>query len=100
QELVRFVVKRALEKLGMSCELVTVDGGRAALDALEDDEFHLVVTDLKMPDVGGVELSEEIQPGATTPLWYGSQRAAVRASWTKPIACVYCSAWKSPLRRV
>ena len=61
QELVRFVVKRALEKLGMFCELATVDGGRAALDALEDDEFHLVITDLKMPDVGGVELTEEIR---------------------------------------
>lgn len=33
-----------------------VDGGRAALDALKDNEFDVVLTDLKMPEVSGLEV--------------------------------------------
>ena len=34
----------------------TAPSGRAALELLDQEEFHLVVSDLKMPEVGGLEL--------------------------------------------
>lgn len=61
QKLVRFVMRRALGKLSIPCELSDVDDGQAALDALEDEDFDLIITDLKMPEVGGVELTEQLR---------------------------------------
>ncbi|NIA20585.1 MAG: response regulator [Anaerolineaceae bacterium] len=42
-------------------DVVTADDGRAALAALGRGRFDLVVTDLKMPRMGGVELLEKIK---------------------------------------
>jgi response regulator RpfG family c-di-GMP phosphodiesterase len=38
----------------------TVEDGQAALDELEQRSYNLVITDLKMPRMGGIELLEEI----------------------------------------
>jgi two-component system response regulator AtoC len=59
--LVLFVMERALEKLDIDCELVAVRSGQDALEALEAHGFDLVITDLKMPDMDGVELTEHIR---------------------------------------
>jgi len=61
RDLVLFVMERALEKLDLDCELVGVKSGREALEALEDRAFDLIITDLKMPDMDGVELTEQIR---------------------------------------
>ena len=61
RDLVLFVMERALEKLDVDCELVGVKSGREALEAIEDRAFDLIITDLKMPDMDGVELTERIR---------------------------------------
>lgn len=61
RELVRFVMERALEKLNVVCELCVASGGREALEAVEEGGFDLIITDLKMPDIDGVELTEGIR---------------------------------------
>lgn len=61
RDLVLFVMERALEKLDVDCELVAVKSGREALEAIEDQTFDLIITDLKMPDMDGVELTERIR---------------------------------------
>jgi DNA-binding NtrC family response regulator len=38
----------------------TVEDGQAALDELEQRSYNLVITDLKMPRMGGIELLEEV----------------------------------------
>ena len=38
----------------------TVEDGQAALQELEERSYNLVITDLKMPRMGGIELLEEI----------------------------------------
>lgn len=61
RDLVLFVMERALEKLDLDCELVGVKSGQEALEAIEDRAFDLIITDLKMPDMDGVELTERIR---------------------------------------
>jgi len=50
----RIVMQRMLEKLGH--RHVIVDGGEAALLALEKNQFDAVIIDKNMPDMGGVEV--------------------------------------------
>lgn len=61
RELVRFVMERALEKLGFECELFVARNGGEALETVEEKDFDLVITDLKMPGLDGVELTEEMR---------------------------------------
>lgn len=59
--LVLFVMERALEKLDIDCKVLGVPSGRKALEALDARTFDLIITDLKMPDMDGVELTEQIR---------------------------------------
>ncbi len=42
-------------------KVVTVDGGAAALDALRRETFDLVILDIRMPDINGIELLGQIK---------------------------------------
>ena len=42
-------------------ETVTANGGQEALDILDKESFQLVVTDVRMPKVSGVQLLDEIK---------------------------------------
>ena len=50
----RIVMQRMLDKLGHRHTIV--DGGEAALLALEEDKFDAVIIDKNMPDMGGLEV--------------------------------------------
>ncbi len=50
----RIVMQRMLDKLGHRHTIV--DGGEAALMALENDHFDAVIIDMNMPDMSGVEV--------------------------------------------
>ena len=50
----RIVMQRMLDKLGHRHTIV--DGGEAALLALEKDDFDAVIIDKNMPDMGGLEV--------------------------------------------
>jgi len=65
-------------------DVVTAASGRGALAALRRQPFDLVLTDLKMPDLSGIALLEEIlreQPGTCVVLMtaHGSIDSAVEA---------------------
>jgi len=49
----RMVIGRILERKGHSHHLV--ENGQELLDALEEEEFDLVITDMQMPEVSGIE---------------------------------------------
>ncbi len=55
----RKVVRDAFEREGH--EVVTAIDGREALERFEEGGFDLVVTDLSMPNLGGLELVQEIR---------------------------------------
>ena len=59
EEDIRNVSCLLLEKAG--CDAVSFDGAQAALDAMEKESFDLVLTDMLMPDMDGVELITEVR---------------------------------------
>ncbi len=78
----REFLKILLEKMGYSAE--AADSGEDALKRLEQGRFNLVVCDLKMPRVNGMEVlrrSKEINPEAPVIMVtaFGSAESAVEA---------------------
>lgn len=63
---IRKVVRDALEREGH--EVATCVDGREALDRLEDEEFDLIVTDLSMPRVDGLELVRQVRRRSPVPI--------------------------------
>src|SRR3954470_21296917 len=56
------MLAQMLERDG--CEVERVQSGQAALDRLRAERFDVVVTDLKMPDVDGLQVLQEAKRGA------------------------------------
>ena len=71
EKLVRFVMERALDKLEIDFRLDSVSGGHEAFDLIEQEPVDLVITDIKMPDGGGVELTERMRESGmdSTVVW-------------------------------
>lgn len=54
EEIIRDLLTEILT--GEGYELVTVPGGREAIDLLAQERFDAVITDMLMPDVNGIEV--------------------------------------------
>lgn len=72
----------SLRSIGFACTVA--GGGREAISLLQSHTFEIVVTDLKMPDVGGLEVlakCKELQPDAEVILvtGHGTIESAVEA---------------------
>ena len=95
----RMVIGRILERKGHSHHLV--ENGQELLDALEEEEFDLVITDMQMPEVSGIEAykmyrfahaSEEAIPfimltaNATLEARRECREVGIRHFLTKPIS--------------
>ena len=63
--MVLFVFRDTLKDLGDAYEIVATQSGLEALHEIRETPFDLVITDLTMPDLGGVQLTEAI--GQTRP---------------------------------
>ena len=63
---IRKVVRDALEREGH--EVVTAVDGREALERFDEGSFDLVVTDLAMPHVDGLELVKEVRRRSPLPI--------------------------------
>jgi two-component system nitrogen regulation response regulator GlnG len=68
EESIRFVLREALEEDGW--EVVDVDNGDAAFEALAAGEFQIAFIDIRMPGLTGLELLDRLQA-------VGSQTAVV-----------------------
>lgn len=94
-EKVLFVVNGSLMKLGADYEVVTARDGQEALEKFRAAPFDLIITDLRMPGMDGVALTEAIRGVApeTRVIWmtaYGrhdadAQRLAVQRCLQKPL---------------
>ncbi|HWH21780.1 MAG TPA: response regulator [Allosphingosinicella sp.] len=88
-ESMRLYLKRALEKVGYSVR--EVDRGTAALPLLEEEEFDLLLTDIVMPEMDGIELAQraaEIAPDMRVMFITGFAAVALKASKAAPTAKV------------
>jgi DNA-binding NtrC family response regulator len=59
--MVLFVFRDTLRELGDAYEIVTTQSGLEGLDKVKEARFDLVITDLNIPDLNGVALTEGIR---------------------------------------
>lgn len=59
ERLIRWSMKECLETAGYEAE--AAESGKAALEALNQSPFDIVLLDYKLPDVNGLELLEKIK---------------------------------------
>jgi len=103
-ERVLLVLRRALQSLGKGFEIVSAHGGRKALEKAKDRPFDLLVTDLIMPDIDGVELTEMIreQNPDLIVIWitaYGSHRFRQEVENLSVHACLEKPIWLEDVRQ-
>jgi two-component system cell cycle response regulator CpdR len=85
----RHYLARALERVGY--EVVSVDRGTAALPLLERERFDLLLTDIVMPEMDGIELAQQaaaIAPDMRVMFITGFAAVALKAGRTAPQAKV------------
>jgi two-component system response regulator HydG len=93
EERILFVLSSVLNKVENSLEITTVSNGKQAIEKTRGVPFDLVITDLIMPRMDGVELTRRIRalnPGVAV-IWmtaYGSQRFAAEAEELAVYRCL------------
>lgn len=61
EETLTFTLYQAFIKAPFECEVVTASSGEEALGRIENASFDLVITDLAMPGIDGLELLNNIK---------------------------------------
>ncbi|MGK6322666.1 cell cycle two-component system response regulator CpdR [Sphingomonas sp. DT-51] len=85
----REYLTRALERSGYA--VTAVDRGTAALPLLSDERFDLLLTDIVMPEMDGIELAQkaqELAPGMRVMFITGFAAVTLKAGNTMPQARV------------
>lgn len=88
-EAMRTYLARALENAGY--EVVSVENGAAAIPLLESRSFDLLLSDIVMPEIDGIELAQscaEISPETRVMFITGFAAVTLRASREAPHAKV------------
>lgn len=88
-EAMRTYLARALENAGY--KVVSVDNGAAALPYLRQEEFDLLLSDIVMPEMDGIELAQvcaEISPDTKVMFITGFAAVTLRANREAPQAKV------------
>ena len=89
EEAMRSYLARALENAGY--EVVTVDRGTAAVPLLESEHFDLLLSDIVMPEMDGIELAQrcnEVSPRTKVMFITGFAAVTLKASREQPQAKV------------
>ena len=88
-EAMRVYLARALEKAGY--EVIAVDRGTAAIPYLESQRFDLLLSDIVMPEMDGIELAQraaEIAPKTKVMFITGFAAVTLKANREAPQAKV------------
>ncbi|SMQ57918.1 two-component system, cell cycle response regulator CpdR [Altererythrobacter xiamenensis] len=89
EEAMRAYLERALTKAGY--EVVAVDRGTEAVPLLESSHFDLLLSDIVMPEMDGIELAQvcaEVSPRTKVMFITGFAAVTLRASREQPQAKV------------
>ncbi|MDC0887285.1 response regulator [Altererythrobacter sp.] len=89
EEAMRTYLTRALENAGY--EVVSVDRGTAAVPELESQHFDLLLSDIVMPEMDGIELAQrcnEVSPQTKVMFITGFAAVTLKASRDQPRAKV------------
>ena len=85
----RVYLERALQKAGY--EVVSVDRGTAAVPYLKEQDFDLLLSDIVMPEMDGIELAQkcnELAPHTKVMFITGFAAVTLKASREQPNAKV------------
>ncbi len=88
-QVMREYLARALEKSGYA--VTAVDRGTAALPLVEQEEFDLLLTDIVMPEMDGIELAQkasELRPKLRVMFITGFAAVTLKAGKSMPQARV------------
>lgn len=88
-DVMREYLSRALEKSGYA--VTAVDRGTVALPLIEAEEFDLLLTDIVMPEMDGIELAQkagEIRPNLRVMFITGFAAVTLKAGKAMPQARV------------
>jgi CheY-like chemotaxis protein len=90
---VLLILHDSLKKLGDAYEITTAHNGRDALQLARAGHFDLVITDLRMPGLGGVELARRVKAARpdTQFIWitaYGCHNVAEDCARLGILACL------------
>ena len=88
-EAMRLYLSRALERVGY--QVVSVDRGTDAVPLLENERFDLLLTDIVMPEMDGIELAQraaELAPDVRVMFITGFAAVALKAGRRTPDAKV------------
>lgn len=95
EERVLLVFEGALLALGPHYEISTASSGTEALQKLQEEPFDLVITDVRMPRLGGIELTERIRATEnredTKVIWitaYGGEETQREADRLNVLRCL------------
>ena len=61
EDKILFVVRHALSRMGENYQVETACNGQQALEIARTTPFDLVVTDLRMPELDGIALTESLR---------------------------------------
>ena len=61
EDRILFVLHRALARLGAECQVETAANGKQAIEKARRAPFDLVLTDLRMPEMDGIALTEALR---------------------------------------
>ncbi|MEE4200196.1 cell cycle two-component system response regulator CpdR [Erythrobacter sp.] len=89
EDAMRLYLERALVKAGY--EVTSVDRGTAALPLLQSESFDLLLSDIVMPEMDGIELAQrcaEVSPRTKVMFITGFAAVSLRASREQPHAKV------------
>jgi len=88
-EAMRAYLSRALENAGF--DVIAVDRGTAAIPLLETQRFDLLLSDIVMPEMDGIELAQrcaELSPGTKVMFITGFAAVTLKANCEAPQARV------------
>jgi len=89
EEAMRAYLERALTKAGF--DVTSVDRGTEAVPLLEQEQFDLLLSDIVMPEMDGIELAQrcaEVSPRTKVMFITGFAAVSLRASREQPHAKV------------
>jgi DNA-binding NtrC family response regulator len=92
EDKIRFVVRHALARLGENCHVETAGNGRDALLLAQKTPFDLVITDLRMPEMDGVALTEALLKQDHNPavIWMTAYHCASKTTEMKRLGVCCC----------
>jgi len=61
-----YIIEDLLERIDDSYNIIMANGGKKALEIIEDDEIDLIILDIHMPDMDGFEVAQVLKSNKKT----------------------------------